>query len=221
MNEVVRALGLSKRYGSRSVLQNVDLSLREGEIVGLIGANGAGKTTLLRILLGLVRPAAGTVEWRDARGGVPLPDRAGHFGGAHTIPPDVSARTWARLVSRGRETGDDRRPVRALSRGSRQMLGLSAELARREPDVFLLDEPWEGLDPDGSRWLSQTLRRRREKGCAFLVSSHRLHDLAGLCDRYAFLLDGRAVIHAADQISRQPVRGDDLLAVFDVIRCSP
>jgi ABC-2 type transport system ATP-binding protein len=111
--------------------------------------------------------------------------------------------------------------VRALSRGSRQLLGLSAELSRKEPDAFLFDEPWEGLDPDGSRWLSQTLRRRRENGCAFLVSSHRLHDLAGLCDRYAFLLEGRVVMQAADQISRQAVRGDDLLAAFDVIRYTP
>jgi ABC-type multidrug transport system ATPase subunit len=220
MKAVVRGLGLSKRYGSRSVLKNVDLSLGEGEIVGLIGANGAGKTTLLRILLGLVRPTAGVVEWRDGKD-VPPPDRAGHFGGAHTLPPAVGARTWARLVSRGGETSDDRRPVRVLSRGWRQLLGLWAELARREPDAFLLDEPWEGLDPDGSRWLSQAVRCRREKGCAFLVSSHRLHDLAGLCDRYAFLLDGRVVVHAADEISRQTVRGEDLLAVFDVIRCSP
>jgi len=220
MKEVVRAVGLSKRYGRRSVLGNVDLSLREAEIVGLIGANGAGKTTLLRILLGLVRPTTGVVEWRGGNC-APPPDRAGHFGGAHTLPPDVAARRWARLLSRGREICDDRRPVRALSRGSRQLLGLSAELSRSEPDAFLFDEPWEGLDPDGSRWLSQTLRRRRENGCAFLVSSHRLHDLAGLCDRYAFLLEGRVVMQAADQISGQTVRGDDLLAAFDVIRYAP
>ncbi|HEV8232648.1 MAG TPA: ATP-binding cassette domain-containing protein [Thermoanaerobaculia bacterium] len=220
MKDVVRALGLSKSYGARSVLRDVDFSLREGEIAGLIGANGAGKTTLLRILLGLVCPTAGRVEWRGADAAPPR-DRVGHFGGAHTLPPAVAARTWVRLVSRGRDTSDDRRPVRALSRGSRQLLGLSAELARTDLDALLFDEPWEGLDPDGSRWLSDSLRRKREEGCAFLVSSHRLHDLAGLCDRYAFLLDCRVVTRAARQISPHTVRGEDLLAAFDLIRCSP
>ena len=217
---MVRALGLSKCYGLRSVLTDVDLSLRVGEITGLIGGNGAGKTTLLRILLGLVRPTAGRVEWHH--GDVaPLPDYVGHFGGAHTIPPAVAVRTWVRLISRGRDASDDRRPIRTLSRGSRQLLGLSAELARTELEAILLDEPWEGLDPDGSRWLSETLRRRREEGCAFLVSSHRLHDLAGLCDRYVFLLGGRVVTRSAAEISAHAVRGEDLLAVFDRIRCSP
>jgi ABC-type multidrug transport system ATPase subunit len=220
MKEVLRVLRLSKNYGARCVLRDVDLSLREGEIAGLIGANGAGKTTLIRILLGLVRPTGGRVEWRGAPD-VPPPDRVGHFGGAHTLPPAVAARTWVRLVSRGCASCDDRRPVRALSRGSRQFLGLSAELARADLDALLLDEPWEGLDPDGSRWLSETLRRRREEGCAFLVSSHRLHDLAGLCDRYAFLLGGRVIVRGAAEISPHTVRGDELLATFDAIRCPP
>jgi ABC-type multidrug transport system ATPase subunit len=216
---VVSAFALSKRYGDQSVLRDADLFLREGEIVGLIGSNGAGKTTLLRILLGLVRPTAGRVEWHGA-GALPPADRVGHFGGAHTVPPASSARTWARLVSRGHHVPDDRRRVRALSRGSRQLLGLSAELARMEADAFLLDEPWEGLDPDASRWLSAAVRRRRDEGCAFLVSSHRLHDLAGVCDRYAFLLDGRVLVRGAGDIAAETVRGEDLLAALDRVRSS-
>jgi ABC-2 type transport system ATP-binding protein len=220
MKEVLHAFGLSKRYGAREVLRDVEISVREGEIEGLIGANGAGKTTLLRILIGLVRPSAGRVEWHQESGRAPA-DRVGHFGGAHTLPPRVPARTWARLVSRGRAFCEDRRAVRALSRGSRQLLGLSAELARPNLNAIFLDEPWEGLDPDGSRWLSKILRRKREEGCALLVSSHRLHDLAGLCDRYAFLLDGRVVARAGAEISPNAVRGEDLLAALDLMRPSP
>jgi ABC-2 type transport system ATP-binding protein len=220
MKEVLHAFGLSKSYGAREVLRGVEISLREGEIEGLIGANGAGKTTLLRILLGLVRPSAGRIEWRQTGSDAPA-DRVGHFGGAHTLPPGVPARTWVRLVSRGRASCEDRRAVRALSRGSRQFLGLSAELARPNLDAIFLDEPWEGLDPDGSRWLSQILRRKREEGCALLVSSHRLHDLAGLCDRYAFLLDGRVLVRAAAEISPNAARGEDLLAALDLMRSSP
>jgi ABC-type multidrug transport system ATPase subunit len=92
-------------------------------------------------------------------------------------------------------------------------------LARSGLDAVFLDEPWEGLDPDGSRWLTEALRRKREEGCAFLVSSHRLHDLAGVCDRYAFLLEGRIVLREASDISKQLVRGEDLLRAFDRIRC--
>lgn len=220
MKDVLRVAGVSKEYGGRVVLRAVELSLRETEVVGLIGANGAGKTTLIRILLGLVRASGGRVEWRGTGGAVP-PDRVGHFGGAHTLPPGIPVRTWIRLVAGGRASCDDRRPIRALSRGSRQIAGLSSLLVRSELETILLDEPWESLDPDGSRWLTETLRRRRDEGCAVLVSSHRLHDLAGLCDRYAFLLDGRLVLRSAAEISSRMVRGEDLLAAFDRIRCAP
>ena len=220
MKDVLHAVGLSKRYGAREVLHDLEISVREGEIVGLIGANGVGKTTLLRILLGLVRETAGRVEWRPA-GGPPRSEQVGYFGGAQTLPPGVSARAWVRLVSRGRVSCEERRAIRTLSRGSRQFLGLSAELARPNLEAILLDEPWEGLDPDASRWLSQVLRRRREEGCAILVSSHRLHDLAGLCDRYAFLIDGRVRVRDAAEISPEAVRGEDLLDALDSMRSSP
>jgi ABC-type multidrug transport system ATPase subunit len=149
------------------------------------------------------------------------PESVGHFGGAHTLPPRVRAGTWVRLVSGGRASCDDRRRIASLSRGSRQLLGLSALLVRPELSGVFLDEPWEGLDPDGARWLSETLRRRREEGCAFLVSSHRLHDLAGLCDRYCFLLEGRLVSRTAAEVAGHHVRGEDLLRAFDRIRCDP
>jgi ABC-2 type transport system ATP-binding protein len=208
----VRAL--ETRYGSTAVLQGVDFSLRAGEAVGLIGANGSGKTTLLRTLLGLTAFDAGRIEWAGTGTAVP-PEGVEHFGGSHTLPPHVRARTWVRLVSRGEAGCDERRSFRELSRGSRQLLGLRAVLARPRLAAVLLDEPWEGLDPDGGRWLSETVRRRRDAGCAFLVSSHRLHDLAGLCDRYAFLRDGRLAVRSASEVAEGPVAGADLLREFD------
>ncbi len=215
MKEILEAHGVGKSYGRRAILHDVDFALSAGETVGLIGPNGAGKTTLLRILLGLVRPSRGRVASLAPDGAVE------HFGGAHTLPPHVPVRTWVRLVSRGEASCDDRRPIRDLSRGSRQLLGLSTVLARSHLAAVLLDEPWEGLDPDGARWLSETLRRRKEQGCASLVSSHRLHDLAGLCERYAFLADGRIVVRGAGEIAKGPVSGGDLLRAFDRIRVSP
>jgi ABC-type multidrug transport system ATPase subunit len=142
----------------------------------------------------------------------------GWFGGAHTLPPKVRARTWAGLVSAGRATYSERRPIAALSRGSRQFLGLSAVLSRADLIALLLDEPWEGLDPDAARWLTEALGRRRRARASSLVSSHRLHDLAGLCDRYAFLLDGRVVTRSASEISPGSLSGEALLREFDRIR---
>jgi ABC-2 type transport system ATP-binding protein len=220
VKDLFRAIGLSKSYGGRAVLRDVACSLRDGEIAGLIGANGAGKTTLIRMLLGFLRASTGRVEWRGNKTSLP-PNTIGHFGGAHTLPPRVRARTWVRLVSGGRARCEDRRRIASLSRGSRQLLGLSAVLARTDLDGVFLDEPWEGLDLDASRWISETLRRKREEGCSLLASSHRLHELAGLCDRYWFLLDGRLISRAAVEISAHPVRGEDLLRTFDRIRCSP
>jgi len=210
--KVLEARGIGKSYGPRIILRDVDFALASGEIVGLIGPNGAGKTTLLRILLRFVEPSRGRVV------SFAPPDAVEHFGGAHTLPPHVAVRTWARLVSRGEASCNDRRPIRALSRGSRQLLGLSTVLARSRLAAVLLDEPWEGLDPDGARWLSETLLRRKGEGCAFLVSSHRLHDLAGLCERYAFLTDGRIVIRGAGEVAPDRVSGEDLLRAFDRIR---
>ncbi len=221
MTAVLEARGVAKLYGARPVLSGIDLTLPAARITALIGPNGAGKTTLLRILLGLVRPSSGRVAWAESGSPAPLPGTVDHFGGAHTLPPHVKAQTWVHLVSRGEASCDDRRPIRTLSRGSRQLLGLETVLARKGLAAVFLDEPWEGLDPDGSRWLAEALDRRREGGCAFLVSSHRLHDLAGLCDRYAFLVEGRLVVRTAGEITSGRVAGEDLLREFDRIRCPP
>ena len=205
---------LAVGYGRKRILERVDFDLEAAEVVGLIGANGSGKTTFLRALLGLLRCEPGQIEWQRSGGPNP-PEGVDHFGGAHALPPHVSARKWMRLLSRGEVDGDDRRPFRTLSRGTRQLLGLRTVLGRSGLTAVFLDEPWEGLDPDGARWLTETLHRKRAAGCGLLVSSHRLHDLAGVCDRYAFLQDGRLIVRSASELASGPVRGADLLRAFD------
>ncbi|MEP6802443.1 MAG: ATP-binding cassette domain-containing protein [Acidobacteriota bacterium] len=207
--------GLSKSYGRRRVLQDVDLTLERGVALGLIGPNGAGKTTLLRVLSGFLRPDAGKVS--DVSGILEsaMPRRRfAQFGGAHTIPPHVRARSWGILVSLGAWIPGEKRRVRDLSRGTRQMLGLRSTLARPNVDTLLFDEPWEGLDPDGARWLNATLLERVSAGAAVLVSSHRLHDLAAVCDRYAFLRDGSLRVCSREEIG-PVVGGDELMREFD------
>lgn len=177
---------VTKAFGRHQVLNQAWLQVRAGEAVGLVGANGAGKTTLLRIAAGLVRPDGGSVRWTSMQDEEQAKIR--YYGGEMTLPPAVPARRWASLF--GVATGDGRR-IGQLSRGNRQLLGLRVALSGDEADLVLLDEPWEGLDPEGSAWLTDTVRRWRSGGAAVLISSHRLYDLDSVCTRFLLLEGGR------------------------------
>jgi len=215
----VSVRGLEVLYGRRLVFQSVTFDLVAGQSLGVIGANGAGKTTLLRSIVGCLTPRAGDIRIngllpRDAlaRTGV------AYFAGEMTLPGFVRAAAWGSLGN-GDPITADRRPLRALSRGSRQMLGLRAVLGRQPLGLIVLDEPWEGLDPDAARWLTAILETKRDRGAAVVLSSHRLHDLAGLCDHYLFLLPQRAVLLKAHEVADVgPVTPALLTDVFDRLR---
>jgi ABC-2 type transport system ATP-binding protein len=179
---------ISKAFGRHDVLNQAWLQVRSGETVGLLGANGAGKTTLLRIAAGLMRADRGSVR-RVAAEPFATPNVC-YYGGEATLPPHVSARRWASLFG---VVAAERRPIGRLSRGNRQSLGLRVLLAGPPADILLLDEPWEGLDPPGSGWLTDTLRRLTRLGSAILISSHRLHDLDSVCTRFVMLEGGRCL----------------------------
>lgn len=175
-----------KAFGRHQVLDQAWLQVRSGEAVGLLGANGTGKTTLLRIAAGLVRPDTGSVRWPSV---APLTSPSlRYFGGEMTLPPGVRAHRWASLFG---VVTSERRVIGRLSRGTRQTLGLRVLLAGTPPDIVLLDEPWEGLDPAASKWLTDTLRHWTRAGAAILIASHRLYDLDSVCTRFVMLDRGR------------------------------
>lgn len=177
------------------------MTVEEGEILALIGPNGAGKTTLLRLMAGLLRPTTGTIlRSSDAGpGGLRAPCGPGpcrysplrYFGGEHTLPPHVQARRWHALWDGAAASATTTQPFGTLSRGTRQRIGLEAALASRNFNVLLLDDPWQGLDPDSARWLSDRLVSHRRRDTVIVVSSHRIRDVAGICDRCEFLVEGR------------------------------
>lgn len=215
--------GVGKKYGRHLVLSDVGLESELGECIGIIGPNGAGKTTLLRIMVGLLAPDEG----RIAIAGMPPRAAAAklpvtYFAGERALPRSVRAKTWMRLVSRDGEIpsslleSQSRKKLGQLSSGNRQMVGLKAILEGRAAPLVILDEPWEHLDPGGSRWLSARIRKLRGEGVTFVLSSHRLYDLAGLCTSYGFLVGRRLHLRSCDEIAPSGTVGaEDLFQIFD------
>ena len=192
---------LSARYGRREVFHSLSFDLSGNQSLGVIGPNGAGKTTLLRVMVGLQPPSNGDLRIRGmqprhavARVGV------AYFAGDFTLPGSVRACDWGSLAT-GDAITPERRRIRTLSRGTRQLLGLRTVLARPHLGLVVLDEPWEALDVDASRWLSRTLEAKRDRGAAVVLASHDPHDLAGICDLYLFLVNRRGTLFKAHELS--------------------
>jgi ABC-2 type transport system ATP-binding protein len=209
-------VGVSKRYGTQWAVRDVTLTASAGEIVGLVGPNGAGKTTLLRIAARLIREHSGAVDVPSCDEG-----RVRYFAGERTLPADVRVTRWRRLWTLDAIAGARQKRIGTLSRGMRQRLGLETVLARPvSAALVLLDEPWEGLDPDAAAWLSRELTMLRACGAATIVSSHRLHDLAAICDRCVFMNRGRVVRQVQFEPAMAANRSQMLLDAFEHARAA-
>jgi ABC-2 type transport system ATP-binding protein len=201
---------LSKVFrGNVRAVDQLSFTVEPGSITGFLGPNGAGKTTTLRMVLGLVHPSGGqaTIGGRPYRQ-LPAPGRTvGAALESSSFHPARTGRNHLRILatvaglptSRADEVlqlvglGDaGRRKVRGYSMGMRQRLGLAAALLG-DPRVIVLDEPANGLDPDGIRWLRSLLRHLAEEGRTVLVSSHQLNEVEEVADRVVILNHGRLV----------------------------
>ena len=198
---VVSAREVSARYRRREVFHGLSFELCANQLLGVIGPNGAGKTTLLRVIAGLLPASEGDVRVRgmEPRQAVARLNVA-YFAGDFTLPGAVRACDWASLAT-GDALTPERRRIRTLSRGTRQLLGLRTVLSRPHLGLVVLDEPWEALDVDASRWLSRTLEAKRDRGAAVVLASHDPHDLAGICDLYLFLVNRHGTLFKAHELS--------------------
>ena len=212
MNGGITVAGLTKRYGPLTAVDGLTFTVEPGQVTGFLGPNGAGKTTTLRMLLGLVTPTEGSAliggrryaDLREPRRAVGAvleatgfhPGRTGRnhlrvLAEAGGIPPE---RVAAVLGQVGLDDAADRR-VRGYSLGMRQRLGLAAALLG-DPEVLVLDEPANGLDPQGIRWLRDLLRSLAAEGRAVLISSHLLAEVAQTVDDVVVISRGRTITQA-------------------------
>ena len=207
----VEARALVKRYGRIVAVDHVDLTVDRGDVFGYLGPNGAGKTTSLRMLLGLIRPTAGSARLFGldplVDGARALEGVAGFVEGPRFYPYLSGRRNLTLLAdydeprSRARieevlelvELRDRARDrVGGYSHGMRQRLGIAASLLR-EPRLLLLDEPTTGLDPAGMRDMRELVRRLAGEGITILLSSHLLYEVEELCNRVAIIRQGQVI----------------------------
>ncbi|MBV9797231.1 MAG: ATP-binding cassette domain-containing protein [Solirubrobacterales bacterium] len=206
----VEVRGLVKRYGDLTAVAGVDITVNTGDVYGYLGPNGAGKTTSLRMMLGLIRPTAGTVRLfgRDPMLSVKALEGVAGFVEAPTFYPYMSGRRNLELLGAFDGHGASARIDEALeivelsdrardkvggySHGMRQRLGIAAALLRR-PNLMLLDEPATGLDPAGMRDMRVLVRRLADQGITVMLSSHLLAEVEELCNKVAIIQAGTIV----------------------------
>ena len=206
---VIEARELTKRYGRRRGIEGVSFSVRAGETFGFLGPNGAGKTTTIRLMLGLLWPTGGSVSVFGLPPGPAAMARVGyvpgdlgfyeqmtgaalleHLAGLQRDPPRLRGDLCARFEL---SQADLAAPVRAYSRGMRQKLAL-VQAFQHDPDLLVLDEPTEGLDPLMRERLYELLRQTAAQGKTVFLSSHVLPEVERVCERVAMVREGRLIV---------------------------
>jgi ABC-2 type transport system ATP-binding protein len=203
--------GISKRFGTRTVLSDVSFTVEPNEVFGFVGSNGAGKTTTMRIVLGVLAADAGEVWWKGASVDADVRRRIGYMPEERGLYPKMkvaeqlqylarlhglgqgearsSTLHWAERLGVDARLGDE---VQKLSLGNQQRVQLAAALVH-DPEVLVLDEPFSGLDPTAVEVMSGVLRAKADGGVPSVFSSHQLDLVERLCDRIGIISDGRIV----------------------------
>ena len=229
---LVEVTGLTKRYRTTVAVDGLDLTVRRGEVYGFLGPNGAGKTTTLRILTGLIAPTAGTVRVLGGRPGDPgTLARTGSLVESPAFYPYLSGRDNLRVLATyagAKATridavleevdlaGRAKDRFATYSLGMKQRLGVAAALLK-DPELVILDEPTNGLDPAGMRDMRDLVRRLGTGERTVLLSSHQLGEVEQICDRVGILSGGRLV---AERTVRELRGRQEMVVVADPVEAA-
>lgn len=212
---LIELVDLTKKYGSFTAVDHLNLSIRKGEVFGLLGPNGAGKSTTILMMLGLTDPASGSVkvcglnstenpiEVKRRVGYLPedvgfYPDRSGlenlmFIAQLNNMSEETASQRAEELLARVGLSAEANKKTGKYSRGMRQRLGL-AEVLIKNPEVIILDEPTSGIDPTGIReFLDLIVKLSKEEGITVLFSSHNLHQVQQVCDRVGLFVNGKLI----------------------------
>ncbi len=216
MNRMIEVASLAMKYGAFTALDDVSFTARPGRVTGFLGPNGAGKSTAMRIMVGLTRPTAGTATI-EGRRFTDMPNPGREVGVLLDASAQHAGRTGREILTIAQKTigvsseavdamldlvsltpVEAGRRVRNYSLGMRQRLGIATALIG-DPHVLILDEPANGLDPAGIRWMRDLLRDYADRGGTVLLSSHLLHEIEVIADDLVVIGNGRIVAQGTKQ----------------------
>lgn len=226
---VIETRNLSKRYGTVSAVEQLNLVIQRGEVFGLLGPNGAGKTTTILMMLGLTEPTAGSVRvlgYDPTREPLKVKAHVGYLPDQVGFYDELTARQNLSYIARLNRISEQetaqrieaalrrvrlspealQRPVGTFSHGMRRRLGL-AELLVKRAEIVILDEPTLGLDPEAAREFLELIRDLKRDGITVLLSSHLLHQVQAICDRVGLFSAGRLVLEGTVPDLAQRVLG--------------
>ena len=233
---VLTVTNLAKNYGAVNALDGLDLTIEAGQVFGLLGPNGSGKTTLLAILLDVLHPSGGSFEWFDGREGGSVRRRIGGLLETPNFYPYLNAEQNLAIVATIKGVSDsaldsllklvqlkDRRhsPYKTYSLGMKQRLALAACLVG-DPDVLILDEPTNGLDPEGVVEVRHIIQKIAAQGKTIILASHILDEVEKICSHVAIIKKGKLLATGAVGaiLSDQPtveVGADDVEGLFQIL----
>ena len=210
---VVDVRGVWKRYGETDVVADLSFDVRAGEVLGFLGPNGSGKTTTMRMILDIVRPLRGEIsvfgdppgvlhqgrvgylpEDRGLYRDVPVIDTLTYFGALRGLSESEARARATRLLTEMGLGDAATKKAAALSRGMHQKAQLIATILN-DPDLLIVDEPFQGLDPVNADMLKGVVRDQKERGAAVIMSTHDMGDAQTLCDRILLIDKGRRLLY--------------------------
>ena len=223
---------LTKNFGDLTALDDVTVSLEQGQIVGLLGPNGSGKTTLIKILNGLLQPTSGSVTINGSAPGVETKKVVAYLPDRNALPDYMTAsqlmdiyedffEDFDRLKAEAMvdDLGINRKQtMKKMSKGTKEKLQLCLVMAR-QAEVYLLDEPIGGVDPATRDYILRTIISNYNEDAVVLISTHLIADVETVLDDVVFLKEGRIVLHkAADEIREE--KGESIDKLFrEVFKC--